>query len=188
MWSFSLRFSSLESVNASLSNCYILLIAGDLILAKKYRFYLRNMWRKRLIGPSAVHSFRFKVLYLLLYLVFLFAVFIVGISECFSIQLLYSFDCWGFDSSEKVPFLFTKRVAEAFDLPFSSSIFQIQIFFLSSVVLDLSLCGFLLTIFGISESFSNWNILFVSSPFYFSKKSVPLPDSFDASNWFTVDF
>ena len=50
---------------------------------------------------------------------------------------------WAFDFNEKIPFLFTKRVAGAFDLPFSSSIFQIQSFG-SPVLFGLSLCGFLL--------------------------------------------
>ena len=92
IWSFSLRFSSLESVNPSLSNWYILLISGVLSIAKKYRFYLRNVWREHLICRSAVQSFIFKVVYLLFYLVFLFAVFFFGISESFSIQLIYYFD------------------------------------------------------------------------------------------------
>ena len=83
-------------------------------------------------------------MYLLLHLVFLFAVFIFGISDSFSFQLIYSFDFWGFDYSEKkIPFLFTKRGAGAFDVPFSSLIFQIQSF-VSPVVFGLSLCGFLL--------------------------------------------
>ena len=101
------------------------------------------MWRERLICCSAVISLRFKALLLLLYLVFLFAVFFLGISESFSIQLKYSFDFWGFDDSEKIPLLFTKRVAGAFDLPFSSSIFQIQSF-VSPILFGLSLCNFLL--------------------------------------------
>ena len=56
--------------------------------------------------------------------------------------MTYSFDFYGFDDSEKISFLFAKHVAGAFDLPFSSSIFQIQSF-ISPVVFGLSLCGFL---------------------------------------------
>ena len=80
-------------------------------------------------------------MYFLLYLVFLFAVFIFGISNSFFIQLIYSFDFWGFDYSEKRPFLFTTRLAGAFDVPFSSLIFQIQSC-VSPVAFGLSLCGF----------------------------------------------
>ena len=76
IWSFSLRFSSLESVTPSLYNWYINLISGVLIIAKKYRFSLRIMCWERLICRPAVQFFRLKVFfYLLLYLVFIFAVF-----------------------------------------------------------------------------------------------------------------
>ena len=57
--------------------------------------------------------------------------------------MIHSFDFWVFDFSEKILFLFVKGVAGVSDLPFSSSIFQIQSF-VTSVVFGVSLCGFLL--------------------------------------------
>ena len=84
-------------------------------------------------------------------MVFLFAVFFFGISDSFSIKVTYCFDLYGFDDSGKMSFLFAKHVAGAFDLPFSSSIFQIQSF-ISPLVFGLLLCCFL--------SLNQWTLLY----------------------------
>ena len=88
---FSLQFSFLESMTPSLSNIYVLLISEVLIIAKKFRFYSRNVWRHHLIRRSVVQFFRFKVLNLQFYLIFLFADFLFGIGH-YLVKSLYVHD------------------------------------------------------------------------------------------------
>ena len=126
-------------MNPLLSYWSILVFFGIFILMKKYCRSSQKRSRERLVWRSTLQSSGFKALKLLLYLVFLYAIFNIRISESSFIWLIYSHIFRGFHFSEKISFKFAKTIAGELDFPSHSSRFPS---FVTSVVFVLSLCGF----------------------------------------------